>query len=164
MMMMQFPGGGMQPGGKPPKPPRKTFRASGDTFRLELRREGPTVRYHVLDGESGSARYIGQVELGTNDIAGVKLFASNRNGAEAVDVVLVDLTIRADRISGLGTEVRTVFGEVIRGEPTAIEDGKLIIGGPPKAPPPAPPASLPANVFAIAETTKPADSPASAGG
>jgi NPCBM/NEW2 domain/Protein of unknown function (DUF1583) C domain len=159
-MMMRFGGGGMQPDGKPPKPPRKTFRASGETFRLELRREGPTVRYHVVDGESGSARYIGQVELGTMDIAGVKMFASNRNGAEAVDVVLVDLTVRADRISGLGTEVRTVFGEVIRGEPTAIEDGKLIIGGPPKAPPPAWPASLPANVFAIAETTKPADSPA----
>ena len=159
MMMMQFPGAGMQRGGKPPKPPRKTFRASGDSFRLELRREGSIVRYHVLDRESSSARYIGQVEFGTNDVAGVKLFASNRNGAEPLDVVLVNMTIRADRITGLGTEVRTVFGEVIHGEPTAIEDGKLIIGGPPKTPTPAPMADLPANVFAIAAAIKPAGTP-----
>jgi NPCBM/NEW2 domain/Protein of unknown function (DUF1583) len=161
-MMQQFPGEMMQPGGKPPKPPRHTFRASGETFRLELRREGPTVRYHVVDAESSLARYVGQIEIGTNDIAGVKLFASNRNGVEAVEAVLVDLTIRADRINGLGTEVRTVFGEVIRGEPTAIEDGKLIIGGPPKVPNAPPPDSLPANVFAIADTAKPTNSPAPA--
>jgi hypothetical protein len=162
----------MQPAAKEAKPPRKTFRASGDTIRLELRREGPNVRYHVFDAESSSARYLGQVALGPNDIAGVKLFALNRNGAEAVDVVLRDLTIRADRISGLGTEVRKVFGEVIRGEPIGIEDGKLLIGGPPPqpaapgpnartAPGPAvaaPLAPLPANVFGAASAaTLPAD-------
>src|SRR5271156_4566334 len=79
-MMQHFRGQMMQPGGKPPKPPRNTFRASGESFRLELRREGPTVRYHVVDAESSLARYVGQIEIGTNDIAGVKLFASNRNG------------------------------------------------------------------------------------
>lgn len=138
MVMMQ-PGMPMQqPGGKPPKPPRKTFRARGETFVLELRREGPTVGYYVLDGESDTSRYLGQVQLGTNDVAGVKLFASDRNGADAVDVVLRALAVRADRISGLGTEVRTVFGQIVRGEPTAIKDGKLVIGAPAGASPASP--------------------------
>jgi hypothetical protein len=135
MMMRQPRGMGVQPGGKPAKPPRKTFRAKGERVVMELRREGPTVGYYVLDGESDAPRYLGQVQLGTNDVAGVKLFASNRNGAEAVDVVLRALTIRADRITGLGTEVRTVFGEIVHGEPTAIEDGKLVVGGPAKGAP-----------------------------
>jgi hypothetical protein len=141
-MVVRF--GGMPPEDKPAKPPRRTFRAVGQSFRVELRREGSTLRYQVLDGESSAARYLGQVELGANDIAGVKLFASNRNGAEAMDVVLRDLTIRADRITGLGTQVRTVFSEVIIGEPTAIEDGKLIIGPPnPNANAPGPGGPMP---------------------
>ena len=140
-------GGMPQQGGKPAKPPRRTFPAAGETFRIELRREGPIVRFQVVDGESDRPRYLGQVALGTNDIAGVKLFASNRNGAEAVNVLLRDLTIRADRITGLGTTVRTVYGEVVYAEPTAIEDGVLVLGGPPKSPPaasPKPPDGKPA--------------------
>jgi hypothetical protein len=129
-------GGGMpQRGAKPAKPPRRTFRARGKSFRLELRREGGTVRYHVQDEESAELRYLGQVALGTNDIAGVKVFVTNRNGGDAVDVVLRTLTIHADRVTGLGTEVRTVFGEVVHGEPTALEGGKLIVGGPAPAAP-----------------------------
>ena len=124
-----------QPGGKPPKPPRKTFRAKGETFALELRREGPTLGFYVLDAESPTPRYLGQVQLGTNDVSAVKLFASNRNGAEPLDVVLRGLTVHAERITGLGTEVRTVFGTLVHGDPTAIEDGKLVIGGAPKADP-----------------------------
>ena len=165
-MVQQFPNGGipmpmgmgmgMPPGGQAVKPPRKTFRAKGETFVLELQREGATVRYYVLDGESSTPRYVGQVELGKNDVSGVKLFASNRNGAEAVNVVLHDLTIRADRITGLGTEVRTVFGKVVHGEPTALEDGKLVIGDPVKTPTPTPPPSAPAPK-ADAAKTKTAD-------
>ncbi|WP_020467368.1 NPCBM/NEW2 domain-containing protein [Singulisphaera acidiphila] len=144
MQMMAMQGMGMpQPGGKPPKLPRQTFPAKGEAFRLELKREGSTVRYHVLDGESGSGRYLGQIELGAGDIAGVKLFAVNRNGAEGLDIVLRDLTVRADRINGLGTEVRTVFGEIFHGEPTALEGGKLIVGGPPPVAPPATPPTTP---------------------
>ncbi|MDR3635189.1 MAG: DUF1583 domain-containing protein, partial [Isosphaeraceae bacterium] len=142
-MPMRF-GGPVQPGDKPPTPPRKTFRAKGQAFRLELRREGQTVRYYVLDGESNTPRYVGQAQLGANDVSGVKLFASNRNGADAVEVVLGSLTIHADRISGLGTEVRTVFGEAIHGDPTAIEDGKLVVGGAAKAATPSAPAAAPA--------------------
>lgn len=135
MMMMR-----QGAGGKPPKPPRHTFRAKGPMVRLELRREGTTVRYYVLDSESNAARYVGQVEIGSNDVAGAKLFVTNRNGAEAVEVTLHDLAVHADRITGLGTEVRTIFGEIVHGDPTAIEDGRLIVGGPPKpAPPPATP-------------------------
>ena len=54
-------------------------------------------------------------------------------------MLLRDLTIRADRINGLGTTVRNVYGEVIYADPTAIEDGVLVLGGPPKSPPPATP-------------------------
>jgi hypothetical protein len=134
MMGRQPPGGG-----KPVKPPRKTFPARGESVVMEFRREGQVVQYSVLDGESDAPRYLGQAQIGSNDIAGVKLFASNRNGAEALDVVLRELTVRADRITGLGTEVRTVFGEVVHGDPTAIEGGQLVVGGPPKASnPPAP--------------------------
>jgi hypothetical protein len=138
MMVQQPPGMPMPPGGKPVKPPRKTFRAKGERIVLELRREGPTVGYYVLDGESDAPRYLGQVSLGASDVAGVKLFVTNRNGAEAVDVVLRSLTIRADRINGLGTEVRTVFGEIVHGEPIAIEAGKLLIGAPSPASSPFP--------------------------
>ena len=132
-------GGMPQRGGKPAKPPRRTFPASGERFRIELRREGPIVRFQVVDGDSDRPRYLGQASLGTNDIAGVKLFASNRNGAEAVNVLLRDLTIRADRINGLGTTVRNIYGEVIYNDPTAIEGDVLVLGGPPKSPPPATP-------------------------
>jgi hypothetical protein len=127
-----------QPGGKPAKPPRQASPAKGEAIRFELKREGQTLFYQVFDGESDRIRYLGQVPVGNGDIAGVKLFVANRNGAEAIDVLFRDLTVRAARITGLGTEVRTVFGEVFRGDPTSIEDGKLIVGGTPKAPPAAP--------------------------
>jgi hypothetical protein len=128
-MMMQ------QPGGNQAKPPRHTFPAAGDALRLELQREGTTIRFQVTDAKSVRPRYLGQVTLGPNDVAAVKLFATNRNGAEAVNVLLRDLTIRADRITGLGTMVRTVFNQVVYADPTAIENGVLVVGGPPKTPP-----------------------------
>ena len=87
----------MQPG-KPPKPPRQTFPAAGESVRLEFQREGNNVRYQVLDGKSGEPRYLGQAQFQqAMDVAAVKLFVSNRNGVEPVDVILRDLTIRADR-------------------------------------------------------------------
>jgi hypothetical protein len=142
------PGQGMQPG-EPPfmqpgqpnakgaKPPRRVFPAAGEAVRLELTREKNIVRFQVVDAKESRPRYLGQVSLGTNDIAAVKLFVSNRNGAEDLDVVWKDLTIRADRLGGLGTSVRTVFNTIVYAEPTAIEKGVLIVGGPPKNPPPA---------------------------
>ncbi len=69
------------------------------------------------------------------DVAAVKLFASNRNGVDPVDVVLRDITIHADHINGLGTIVRTVFGQIVYADPTSIENGILIVGGQPKTPP-----------------------------
>ena len=164
MMMMQGMAPGAGPGGKPPKPPRPTFPASGEAFRIEFRREGGNLRFQVYEGKAERPRYLGQTTLGTNDIAAVKLFATNRNGLEAVNVLLRGLTIRADRVTGLGTAVRSVFGEVVYAEPTAIEAGALVIGGPPKAPPaPAPkpgegptPASTPAPSPAPTPATTPA--------
>ncbi|WP_435010743.1 NPCBM/NEW2 domain-containing protein [Tundrisphaera lichenicola] len=127
MQMMVMANG--QPG-QPPKPPRRTFPASGDAVRMVLQREGNNVRLRSVDVDSGRTRYLGQVYIGPNDIAGVKLFASNRNGAEPVDVVLRNLTVRADRLTGLGTAIRTVRDAVVYGEPTAIEDDNLLVGGP----------------------------------
>ena len=63
--------------------------------------------------------------LGPNDVAAVKLFASNRNGAEAVNVLLRDFTIHAGHINGLGTIVRTVFDEVIYSDPTVDRKRRL---------------------------------------
>jgi hypothetical protein len=123
-----------QPGGKPVKPPRRTFPAAGDVVQMELQREGSTIRLQIVDAKSARPRYLGQAALGPNDVAAVKLFASNRNGAEAVNVLLRDFTIHAGHINGLGTIVRTVFDEVIYADPTAIENGVLIVGGPPKTP------------------------------
>jgi len=128
-----------QPAGKPVKPPRRTFPAAGDLVRMELQREGNTIRLQIVDAKSARPRYLGQVTLGPNDVAAVKLFASNRNGAEAVNVLLRDFTIHAGHINGLGTIVRTVFDEVIYSDPTAIENGVLIVGGQPKTPPGATP-------------------------
>ena len=93
-----------------------------------------TIRFQVVDAKSAQPRYLGQVELGPNDVMAVKLFATNRNGAEAVNVLFRDLTIRADRINGLGTSVRTVYDEVVYADPTWIEKGLLVVGGPPKPP------------------------------
>jgi hypothetical protein len=128
-----------QQGAKPEKAPRPTFPASGTSVRLELHREGNILRFQVVDGKTDKPRYLGQAQLGTNDVAAVKLFASNRNGAEAINVLLRNLAIHADRFNGLGTTVRTVYGEVIYAEPTAIEKGLLILGGEPKTPPPSKP-------------------------
>jgi NPCBM/NEW2 domain/Protein of unknown function (DUF1583) len=141
MMQMQMGGmvmmrGGMPPGGKPPKPPRRTFPAAGESFRLELQREGQVIRFQVLDGKSTKARYLGQVTLGPMDVAAVKLFVVNRNGAEPINVLFKDFKLRADRISGLGATVRSVFGEIVYGEPTSIENGVLVIGGQPAGPTP----------------------------
>ncbi|HEY2154152.1 MAG TPA: NPCBM/NEW2 domain-containing protein, partial [Isosphaeraceae bacterium] len=134
---MVFDPFGFQPmNAKPAKPPRHTFPARGSTIRLEFRRQGQTVRYQVYDDMDKQPREVGQFALGPGDVAGVKLFASNRSGAEPVDVVFRDLTVHADRITGLGTAVRTVFGTVVHGEPTAIDAGKLVVGGPPPTPNP----------------------------
>ncbi len=135
-----------QPGGPEQKPPRRTFPAAGDVVRMELVREGNTVRYQVVDAISKEPRYLGQAELGAMDVAAVKLFAVNRSGAEPLDVLLRELAIRADRVSGLGTIVRTIYGQAHYAEPSAIENGVLVVGGQPK---PAPAAGeLPDNVFA----------------
>ncbi len=134
-MQMQMRMGMMGPGQPPPKPPRKTFPATGDVVRLELQREGNTVRYEVFDSRSSRPRYLGQVDVQPMDVSAVKLFASNRNGVEPVDVVFRDITIHADHINGLGTIVRTVFGQIVYADPTAIEGGILVVGGQPKTPP-----------------------------
>ncbi|WP_337174070.1 NPCBM/NEW2 domain-containing protein [Paludisphaera sp.] len=126
-------GGGNPNAAKPGPPPRKTFPAAGDSFRLVLRREGQVVRFLVADDRSAEPRYLAQATLQPQDVMGVKLFAANRSGAGPVDVVFKSLTVRADRVTGLGTAVRTVFDRVVHGEPTAIEDGKLVVGGPPAA-------------------------------
>lgn len=127
MMMMFEPGMGPQ-GGKPPKPPRPVFPAAGRGVRFELRRVGPNVEYYASENGSDTPRYLGQILLGTNDLVGVKLFASNRNGGDAFDVLLRGLTVRAARIAGLGTTVRTVFGETVYGEPAGLENGSLLLG------------------------------------
>ena len=145
-------GGGIQPGGKPPKPPRKTFPAAGEAFRLELQREGQVVRFQVLDGRSSRPRYLGQLPTqGPMDVAAVKLFVVNRNGAEPIDVLFKDFKLRADRITGLGAIVRSVYGEVVYGEPTAIDGGLLVIGGAPTTPAPGAVANQ-----AVSMTTSPA--------
>ena len=162
---------GMAVPGKPPKPPRQTFPASGESIRLEFRRRGTTSEYQVLDAKSGKSRYLGQAQfMQAMDVAAVKLFVTNRNGVEPVEVILKDLSIRADRVNGLGTIVRTVFDQVVYGDPTSIEKDTLIVGGQPKAPPaqpnkpgggstagpqpgmpaPAPPATPPAGAVAVA--------------
>jgi Protein of unknown function (DUF1583) len=156
MMMGMFQ---QQQPGKPPKPPRHTFPAGGATVRLEIQREGSTIKYQVLDGTQDRPRYVGQVATTPNDVAAVKLFVSNRNGAEAINVLLRDVTIRADRLTGLGTVVRSVFGDVVYADPSALENGILQVGGPPKAPP-APPAAKPEAGKKPGEKKDPSSKPA----
>lgn len=140
MVMVGGPMNPMGPGNKPPKPPRHTFPAAGTTFRLELKREGQVIRYQALDAKTGQPRYLGQLlSQGPMDVAAIKLFATNRNGAEPIDVVLKSLTVHADRVTGLGTVIRTIRGHLVYGDPTGIEDGKLLVGAPGNQPPGAPP-------------------------
>jgi len=153
--MMMF----AQPGAPPPKPPRRTAPAAGDAIRLEIQREGNNIRLQVQDAVNGQSRYLGQLPLGANDVAAIKLFVANRNGAEPVNVLLRDLSIHADRITGLGTNVRTVFGTVVYAEPTSIENGVLIVGGQPKAPPPETPKPQGAQAPAAPGNTQPANKP-----
>ena len=61
MMMMM---GASNRAASPPKPPRHTFPAAGDTVRMELSREGNTIRYQVVDAKSAQPRYLGQVQHG----------------------------------------------------------------------------------------------------
>ena len=156
-------GGGGGPQGKPPKPVRHTFPAKGSLIRLEIRRQGSTIRYQVYDEVTSLPREVGQMTLGPADIAGVKLFASNRSGTEPVEILLQDLTIHADRISGLGTAVRTIFGTLVHGDPNGIEGTNLIVGGPPPTPPAsATPAAKPADPNAKPAPASAAPAPAPA--
>ncbi|QEH34114.1 NPCBM/NEW2 domain protein [Aquisphaera giovannonii] len=144
------PFGGPDP--TPAKPIRHTFPAKGQSIRLELRRQGQSLRFQVYDEMAKEPREIGKVDIGPMDIGGVKLFVANRNGAEPVDVLFRDLIVHADRITGLGTAVRTIHGTVLHGEPTALEHGKLVImdntpAAPPANPPAAGTADLPRQVF-----------------
>lgn len=132
MMIMPF---GFGENDKPGKPVRRTSPAQGNAIRLELRREGSTLRYLVFDEIAAEPREIGHYEIGSGDLAGVKVFVSNRNGPEPVEVLFRDLTIRADRLTGLGTAVRTIFGTVLHGDPTGLDGANLVIGGPPPVPP-----------------------------
>jgi hypothetical protein len=137
----------------PAKPVRHTFPARGQAIRLEIRRQGQSLRFEVFDELAKEGREIGRVEIGPMDLAGVKLFVANRNGAEPVDVLFRDLTVHADRITGLGTTVRTIHGTDIHGEPSALEGGILAVADntPPRPPTPPPAtalADLPDQVFA----------------
>jgi NPCBM/NEW2 domain/Protein of unknown function (DUF1583) len=171
MPMQMMRGRGMMPmmmgqgQGEQAKPVRRTFPAAGDTVRMELTREGNTIRCEIVDATSAKPRYLGQFELGQNDIAAIKLFASNRNGAEAINVLMRDLTVRADRVNGLGTVVRTVYDRLVYADPTSIDDGVLTLGGQPKPPKPEKPAPgmLPADVFVpVAAAGAPAAAPVAA--
>ncbi len=135
-MRMQMMGMGMvmQPGGKPPKPPAPDFPSGGrrgPDGAAAGRHDDPLFRSSTRSRPDRATW--ARSTLGPMDVAAVKLFATNRNGAEAVNVLLRDLTIHADRINGLGTLVRTVFDEVIYNEPTSLDNGVLTLGGPPKA-------------------------------
>src|SRR5262245_59694192 len=80
-IQMQMMGMGMGQPGKPPKPPRRTSPAAGESVRLEVRREGNNIRYEVLDAKTGKSRYLGQAQFQqAMDVAAVKLFVTNRNG------------------------------------------------------------------------------------
>ena len=140
---------------KPVKPPRLTFPAKGSAIRLEVRREGSNLHYQVFDEMAPTVREVGQLAIGPGDIAGVKLFISNRNGPEPVDVLFQDLTIHADRISGLGTATRTIFGTVVHGDPSGLDAEILTVGGPP----PPPPAPAPGPNPAAPPTAKPNPEP-----
>lgn len=135
---------------KPAKPARVTFPAKGSAIRLGVRREGSTLHYEVGDDLAPGMREVGHFQFGPADIAGLKVFVSNRSGTEAVEILLKDVTVRADRVTGLGTAVRTVFGTVVHGEPTKLDGSTLFVGAgaPGQAPPPgAVPASPPGVVL-----------------
>jgi hypothetical protein len=145
------PFGNPDPG--PAKPVRHTFPARGQAIRLEIRRQGQSLRFQVFDEMDKGPREIGKVDVGPADLAGVKLFVANRNGAEPVDVLFRDLIVHADRITGLGTAVRTINGTVVHGEPSALERGILAVAdtSPPRPaahPPGGAVMDLPDNVFA----------------
>jgi hypothetical protein len=166
-VVMFNPFGGGAPA-KPAKPIRHTFPAKGQSIRLEIVRKGATLHYQVFDEVASLPREVGQMTIGPGDLMGVKVFTSNRNGTEPVEIVLNDLTIHADRISGLGTAVRTIFGTLVHGDPNGIETTNLIVGGPPPKPPaPKPgvapaPGAAPANPAAPATAPTPASAPAPA--
>jgi hypothetical protein len=144
------PFGGPDPA--PAKPVRHTFPARGQSIRLEIRRKGQSLRFEVFDELANELREIGKVDIGPMDLAGVKLFVANRNGAEPVDVLFRDLIIHADRFTGLGTTVRTIAGTDIHGDPTALEGRILLVADNTPPRPPTPPtaglADLPDQVFA----------------
>ena len=171
-MQMQMGRGGFRmggAGGNPPKIPRPTFPASGDQIRLQIQREGQTIRFQVIDVATGVTRYLGQAQAQPMDVAAIKLFVANRSGAEPINVLWKDLLVRADRVSGLGTIVRTVLGTVVYADPTSIEPNEiLVLGGPPKQPPqppaakPAGPAAKPGAAPATKDQPKAAPAPAAA--
>ena len=118
MMMMM----GQQPGGKPQAAPSH-ISAAGDAVRMELVREGNTIRFQVVDAKSTESRYLGQLELGSNDVLGGKAVRDQpqRPSTPSMSSFATSRSRIHDRINGLGTSVRTVFDEVVYADPTSIE-------------------------------------------
>ncbi len=162
MQMQMQQGFAVGVAGKPPKLPRPTVPASGDQIRLQIQREGQVLRFQAVDVATGVSRYLGQAQLQPQDVASIKLFVTNRNGAEPINVLWRDLTVRADRITGLGTIVRTVLGDVVYADPTSIENNVLVLGGQPKAPPQPAPKPGDAKPAAPATTAAPTAAPGAA--
>ena len=111
-----LPGGGRDvPPGAPPRGARSSASRSSTAIANE-------------------PRYLGQVDLGHERHRGreaVRLQPQRRR-AGGRPAPRPDDPRRPDHRPGHG--VRTVFGEVVHGDPTAIEDGVLVLGGPPKSP------------------------------
>ncbi|MEW4570087.1 NPCBM/NEW2 domain-containing protein [Tautonia sp. JC769] len=131
------------PGAPNPSPPRPTFPAEGDSFRLILRRDGSTLHYRAVDAASETPRDLGQMTLGTADLIGLKAFALNRNGSASVDILIKSVTIHADQLRGLGTSVRTIDGQVVYGEPLGLDGNSLVLGPPNRSASSSSPASSP---------------------
>ena len=100
---------------------------AGQAIRLEFRRQGQSLHFRSSTKWPKSHVRSARSTPWPGRHRGGELFVANRNGAEPVDVLFRDLVVHADRVTGLGTTVRTIQGTDLHGEPTALEGGVLVV-------------------------------------
>ncbi len=111
--------------------------------KMRLTRTGSTLHYLVADGDSDQFRSVREAEVGAGVVRAVQIVLNNKESSAPAEIVLKELMVRADKLSGPGAEaaaappppsgpgVLTIQDEHIAGEPRAIEEGKLVIGSDP---------------------------------
>ena len=114
-----------QQAGKPVKPPRRTFPATGNLVRMELQAKGARSGFRSIDTRSGRPRYLGQATLRSHATCSRSSLRIQPQWSRTGRCRHSRRHDPCRPFQWTGTIVRTVFDEVIYCDPSSIENGVL---------------------------------------